>query len=506
MSRQYVKLASSKIIFDGNSITEGSGSGAGAANISAQVSAQLIAQKILGVSIVNIGVGGQTCAQMIADGSSQIAPLLEAGRDCILVANEGGNDIYFGATAAQAFQNIRDYCLLRRSEGFYVLVWSCPYRNNGFSSNPTGDPTAYQAALLDFNNRLANGWKEFADAYMDTRKHFPYAPTANYPGDGGFWFPDCVHPSATGNAIIAAKLIEHLKIPIRKKVEAVPITYRYNTSGLFSLIVPAGYTRAKGKTIGGPGGAGSGRKGAAATARFGGAGGAAAATNEFDIDLAGSGLGAGSILNINIGAAGTPGAAVTINSTNGNNGTTGGATWIRKGASGTTYISYSNGGNAGAGGTATTGTGGAVSSGQWPSTSSPSSSATAAPSAAGSGIKVAGAGGAGGGISTGNVAFAGGTGGRGSYEIDPIRTIPSTGGAATGANGGNGGFPVGDSSLPGDGGGGGGGNAGTTNGGTGGTGGGVAAPGGGGGAATDGTGNSGAGGLGTPGYAEITFY
>jgi lysophospholipase L1-like esterase len=225
MSRQYVKLASSKIVFDGNSITEGAGSGAGAANISAQVSAQLIAQKIFGVSVVNLGVGGQTCAQMIDDGSSQVAPLREAGRDCIIVANEGGNDIYFGATAAQAFQNIRDYCLLRKSEGFYVLVWSCPNRNNGFSSNPSGDPSAYQAALLDFNNKLAAGWKEFADGFMDTRKHFPYIPEANFPGAGGFWFPDCVHPSATGNAIIAAKLIEHLKLIPRqfRKAKPVPI-------------------------------------------------------------------------------------------------------------------------------------------------------------------------------------------------------------------------------------------------------------------------------------------
>jgi lysophospholipase L1-like esterase len=225
MSRQYVQLSSAKIIFDGNSITEGSGSGAGAANISSQVAAQLIAQKIFGASIVNLGVGGQTCAQMIADGSSQVAPLLEAGRDCIMVVNEGGNDIYFGATAQQAYQNMRDYCLLRRSEGFYVLVWSCPNRNNGFSADPGGSPVAYQAALLDFNNRLERGWKEFADAFMDARRHFPYAPEANFPGNGGFWFPDCVHPSATGNAIIAAKLIEHLKlIPKQsRKVKDVPI-------------------------------------------------------------------------------------------------------------------------------------------------------------------------------------------------------------------------------------------------------------------------------------------
>jgi lysophospholipase L1-like esterase len=222
MSRQYVKLTAAKIIFDGNSITEGIDLGTGDASIWGQVGAQLIAQKIFGASIVNISVSGQTCAQMIADGSSQISPLYENGRDNIIIANEGGNDIYFGATPAQALQNMRDYCLLRQSEGFYVLVWSCLHRNQGFFANPP-DVSGYQAALLDFNNRLERGWKEFADGFMDSRKHFPYIPEANSPGNGGFWFPDCVHPSATANAILAAKLIEHLKVIPIKKVNDVII-------------------------------------------------------------------------------------------------------------------------------------------------------------------------------------------------------------------------------------------------------------------------------------------
>lgn len=216
MPRQYVKLASSKIVFDGNSITEGHADGSGAANLSSQVAAQLAFQKIAGVSIVNLGVGGQTCAQMIADASTQVASLREVGRDCILVVNEGGNDISFGSTPLQAFDNIRNYCLLRRSEGFYVLAWDCLFRNN----SPSGFYTSagYKQALVDFNELVRGRWKEFADAYMDARRAFPYVPDNDYTGalNGGFWFPDCVHPSATANAILAARLIEHLKfIPKR---------------------------------------------------------------------------------------------------------------------------------------------------------------------------------------------------------------------------------------------------------------------------------------------------
>lgn len=505
MSRQYVKLASSKIIFDGNSITNGELTGAGAANIPNQVAAQLALQKIPGLSVVNVAVGGQTCAQMIADGSSQVAPLREAGRDCILVVSEGGNDISFGATPQQAFQNIRDYCLLRRSEGFYVLIWDCPFRHN----SPSGFYTAaaYKQALIDFNALVRSSWKEFADAYMDTRRHFPYVPDNDYTGalNGGFWFPDCVHPSATGNAIIAAKLVEHLKlIPIRRRVEMPSITYKFNTVGIASLTIPAGYTRMRGKTVGASGGSGSGRKGAAGTARFGGGGASAGAVNEFDLDLAGLGLGAGGILNISIGAGGTAGAAVTANSTNGNNGGTGGNTFIRVGATGTRYVSTSTGGNAGAGGTATTGSGGAVVLGQWSSSSASSSSATATAPAGGTSVMTAGSGAAGGGISTANVAFAGGAGGRGFSAINNVRSSAGTAGAVNNS-GGNGGFPANNSSLLGDGGGGGGGSI-TGNGGNGGLGGGVGGGPGGGGAATDGVGNSGAGNVGLPGYAEITFY
>jgi lysophospholipase L1-like esterase len=505
MSRQYVKLASSKIVFDGNSLTEGASTGAGAANISTQVSTQLIAQKIFGVSIVNVGVGGKTCAQMIADASTQVAPLFEAGRDNIIVVNEGGNDIYFGATAQQAFQNMRDYCLLRRSEGFYVLVWSAPKRNNGFSANPSGDPSGFQSALLDFNNRLASGWKEFADAFMDTREHFPYAPEANYPSNGGFWFPDCIHPSATGNAILAAKIIECLKlIPVRKREIPLAITYKFNTVGVASLTIPAGYTRMRGFTHGGSGGSGSGRKGAAGTARFGGGGASAGARNDFDLDLFSLGLGAGSVLNIIIGALATAGAAQTVNSTNGNNGGIGSNTLIRIGTSGFVYISTANGGQGGLGGTTSGGTGGAAVTGQWSSVVAGSSSATAAAANVTAAQMTAGSGAAGGGISTANVAFAGGVGGRGYSTIDFIRASAGAAGSV-GVAGGNGGFPANNSSLLGDGGGGGGGSV-TGNGGDGGLGGGVGGAPGGGGAATDAVGNSGAGRAGVPGYAEITFY
>lgn len=506
---RWATLNSARICLDGNSITAGNNYGDINDSLSNQMIHQFSKQGIKGVSVVNYAVGGQTCAQMIADASQTIGAQFNPSRNNFLIVNEGGNDITFGATPQQAFDNLKQYCMLRRSEGYYVLVWDCLFRHN--PANGFYTIAQYKQALIDFNFLVRSNWKDFADAYMDSRKEFPFVPLNDYTGalNGGFWFPDCIHPGATLTALLAIRLIEYLKkIPDKtKKAKKMPVTYKYNTVGIASLTVPFGYTRIKGLTIGAGGGGASGRKGPSSTARAGGGGGSAGALNEFDFDLAGLGLVPGSILNISIPAGGLGGAAISANSTNGSNGTNGGSTFIRIGASGTLYICYSIGGNSGAGGTSSAGSGGSIAAGQWPSSSGSSSSISANAPTGGSSTKTAGSGAGGGGISTGNSAFAGGASGRGCTGLDSVRAgVAGGAGGAVGTSGGNGNSPVNNNPLlPGDGGSGGGGGFGG-NGGNGGNGGGVGAGGGGGGASVDSAFTSGAGGNGSNGYAQITFY
>lgn len=213
----FATLNSARIVMDGNSITAGNNYGSDPeSTIGKQIIHQLKAEGVLGLTLNEFAVGGQTCAQMINDGSQTIGASLDRSRNNFLIANEGGNDIAFGATPKQAFDNFRNYCLLRKSEGYYVLAWDCLFRSNSPSIYTTAD---YNQALIDFNRLLQNGWKEFAHGFMDARKAFPHAPLSVYsPGvlDGGFWFPDNIHPSATANGIIASKLIQRLKQIPRK--------------------------------------------------------------------------------------------------------------------------------------------------------------------------------------------------------------------------------------------------------------------------------------------------
>jgi hypothetical protein len=99
--------------------------------------------------------------------------------------------------------------------------------------------------------------------------------------------------------------------------------------------------------LGGGGGGGSGRRGAAGTIRCGGGGGGGGGLTVRNIPA--SLLGA--TVSVVVGAAGAGGAAVTIDDTNGNTGTSGGASTF-------TGVAHAFGGVGGAGGSATAGAGG----------------------------------------------------------------------------------------------------------------------------------------------------
>ena len=152
--------------------------------------------------------------------------------------------------------------------------------------------------------------------------------------------------------------------------------------------------------LGGPGG--SGRRGAAGTVRCGGGAGGGAAWTVMSFAAADL----PSTVAVTFGAAGTPGAAVTADSTNGNAGTTGGSLTFA------TYLRAA-GGNAGSGGTTGAGTGGAGGIGMSTGTAGGSASATGGAGTAGGSTAAgggAGGGGSGGGITSGDAASNGGAG------------------------------------------------------------------------------------------------
>jgi hypothetical protein len=241
------------------------------------------------------------------------------------------------------------------------------------------------------------------------------------------------------------------------------------------------------------GGGGSGRKGAAASARAGGAGGGG---GEYrwayfkPSDLAGT-------VAVTIGAGGTGGTSVSVDSTSGNDGTAGGDTTFgahltakggNLGVRGQTAdnIGGAGGGifNAGAGSSGAAG-GAAMFGGGGGGGSRVSTSETG--TNGGGSMLGGGGGGSGGGITTGNISGIGGTGGS--------STATTGAGGASGSAGGGAGSTGGAYQ-----GGGGGGSWGA------GGAGGRAGGGGGGGGAINATNNSGAGGAGGAGYCRVTTW
>lgn len=238
--------------------------------------------------------------------------------------------------------------------------------------------------------------------------------------------------------------------------------------------------------VGGPGG--SGRRGAAASVRCGGGGGGAGAWVERRFRA--SDLSATE--SVTIGAAGTVGAAVTANDTDGNPGVIGGNSFFG------TKARFGAGGP-GLGGTALTGAAGAGGTGMVGGAAGGAASTTGGVGTqSGSGGGATGGGG-GGGITAADVASAGGAGGaaQSSAGVNAAAgvvdtTVPQAGSSATIAG------------QPGNGGGGGAASK-TTTAQTGGAGGNYGGGGGGGGASLNGN-NSGAGGAGGPSIIVVTSW
>lgn len=267
------------------------------------------------------------------------------------------------------------------------------------------------------------------------------------------------------------------------------------TTGTGTVAIPSWATRVYIEVLGGAGGSGSGRRGGSGTGRGGGGSGAGGGLSRIHRDV--SEL--TTPLAYSAGAAGTSGAAVTADSTNGNPGTDGDPSSVTDNNGAGAILAYAGGGGGGTGGTTSGGTLGAASSfAEVLGSDGTSSSVSGTASTAGNSVAGAG-GGAGGGIQSTNTIR--GAGGGGTGNLGAVSALAGGAAGTAGANGSPGGTVVG--TRPGHGGGGGAASA-TANAGTGGAASGYGAAGGGGGASLNGF-NSGAGGASTGGYVLIVF-
>ncbi len=182
-----------QIIFDGDSLTSGTGSTDGQ-NYPFQTLSALNANAAV-FCHHNDGTAGHEVSAMAASASANIDKRFKAGLNNIVVCWGGTNDLYFEASAETVYGRIVNYCQARRNAGFKAVVATILPRSNA------GTPAGFNAARLTLNTSIRDNWATFADALADL------AANATI-GDAGdeqniIYYTDLVHMTNAGYAIVA---------------------------------------------------------------------------------------------------------------------------------------------------------------------------------------------------------------------------------------------------------------------------------------------------------------
>jgi lysophospholipase L1-like esterase len=184
-----------RIVCDGDSITFGSGSTAGGLKTYPyQLLSGLASNTYEGP--FNLGISGQTAAQLVASYPNLGALAYQSGRTKnIYVAWAGTNDLYFGASAATAYNSYASWCALARATGYKVVAVTILPRSN------SGTPGSFEADRQTFNTSVRNNYTTFADALADVAANTTI-------GDAGdqtnvTYYFDLCHMTDAGYAIVA---------------------------------------------------------------------------------------------------------------------------------------------------------------------------------------------------------------------------------------------------------------------------------------------------------------
>lgn len=191
------------IVFDGNSLVDGTGSSTGVHGASTNFSgmdfpAQL--SRLLGsagFTYYNFGVAGQNTSNMTSDAATQIDPLYNAANSInILVGWEITNDITLdGQTSQQAYTLYKNYFLARKAKGFKNVVLTVLPRFRAFGNS---NQAQFNASRDSINTLIRAEYKTYAEALADV-------------GDLPIVLTDQIHTDDTGYAIVAATVADAIR-------------------------------------------------------------------------------------------------------------------------------------------------------------------------------------------------------------------------------------------------------------------------------------------------------
>lgn len=177
------------LICDGDSLTSGQGSTLG------QTYPAVLSKSAAGQAHVNFGVASQTVVDMSADAATQIdAGVFPGYTTKIVLLWAGTNDLYFGATAATVYANLKTYWAARRAAGFKVIAFTITPRSAG------APPPTFEASRQTLNTSIRSD-PSLYDALVDVGANAML-------GDAGdetntTYYADLVHMTNAGYAIVA---------------------------------------------------------------------------------------------------------------------------------------------------------------------------------------------------------------------------------------------------------------------------------------------------------------
>jgi lysophospholipase L1-like esterase len=175
------------IVIDGNSLSVGYGTTP--ANIDKAVENLAATRRV-----TNLGITGQRTSTMQTNYAAKVVPLFReaaCGKN-ILCVWEGTNDVYFGASATAAYNNLVAYCQAAQATGWKVAVGTLLPRQDA------GVPAGFETDRLAVNVNIRTNYATFADALMDIGAD----ASLQDPTNTTYFNGDKVHLTTTGYALV----------------------------------------------------------------------------------------------------------------------------------------------------------------------------------------------------------------------------------------------------------------------------------------------------------------
>lgn len=137
----------------------------------------------------NLGIGGQTIANIVGLGTSHDA-MKGAKGDNVMTVWAGTNDLAVNnSPEATVYNNIVTYCTARRAAGWKVVVMTIIPRSTITGANET--------SRLGINSSILTNWSTFADAVVDVASLAEFSNTSDTT-----YFIDGTHPTELGYEVL----------------------------------------------------------------------------------------------------------------------------------------------------------------------------------------------------------------------------------------------------------------------------------------------------------------